>query len=101
MALLGISYGFSSTLFGALWPEIYGARHLGSIRSVTVAMMVFASALGPGLTGYLIDAGVPYSLQVYAMALYCLLAALALTLVSRHVRQRQAEGGVAGEPASG
>ncbi|QGZ33470.1 MFS transporter [Stappia indica] len=101
MALLGISYGFSSTLFGALWPEIYGARHLGSIRSVTVAMMVFASALGPGLTGYLIDAGVAYSLQVYAMALYCLLAALALTLVSRHVRQRQAEGSVATGAASG
>ena len=101
MALLGISYGFSSTLFGALWPEIYGSRNLGSIRSITVAMMVFASALGPGLTGYLIDAGVAYSTQVYAMAAYCLVAALALTLTSRHVRQRQARGGVAGRPASG
>lgn len=93
MALLGISYGFSSTLFGALWPEIYGTRHLGSIRSITVAMMVFASALGPGLTGYLIDAGIAYSTQVYAMAAYCLVAALALTLASRHVRQRQASEG--------
>jgi MFS family permease len=100
MALLGISYGFSSTLFGALWPEIYGTRHLGSIRSITVAMMVFASALGPGLTGYLIDAGIAYSTQVYAMAAYCLVAALALTLASRHVRQRQQRGGVAGRPAS-
>jgi MFS family permease len=29
MALMGVSYGFSSTLFGALWPELYGTRHLG------------------------------------------------------------------------
>jgi hypothetical protein len=26
MALMGISYGFSSTLFGALWPELYGTK---------------------------------------------------------------------------
>jgi acetate kinase len=34
MVLLGISYGCSSTLLGAIWPEVYGAAHLGSIRSV-------------------------------------------------------------------
>ena len=47
MALLGMSNGFSTTLFGALWPEIYGMKHLGSIRSIIVAMLVFATAVGP------------------------------------------------------
>ena len=56
--LLGVSYGMSQTLFGALWPEVYGTRHLGAVRSTVVAMMVFATAAGPGLTGALIDAGV-------------------------------------------
>jgi MFS family permease len=83
MALLGVSYGFSSTLEGALWPEIYGTRHLGSIRSVVVAAMVLSSALGPGVTGYLIDAGVDYSLQLAAMGAYSLAATLLMLGVSR------------------
>ncbi|MEO1405598.1 MAG: MFS transporter, partial [Pseudomonadota bacterium] len=58
MFLLGVSYGFTSTLLGALWPEMYGLKHLGSIRAIIVAAMVFATALGPGLTGALIDAGI-------------------------------------------
>ena len=45
MGLLGLSYGFSSTLSGALWPEIYGARHLGAIRSVIVSTVSSADAL--------------------------------------------------------
>ena len=92
MALLGVSYGFSSTLFGALWPEIYGTRHLGAIRSVTVALMVLASAVGPGVTGYLIDAGVAYERQMLVMAAYCLIAALAMTLTVRRVRHRSLIG---------
>lgn len=88
MALLGISYGFSSTLFGALWPEVYGVRHLGSIRALTMAIMVFATAGGPGLTGYLIDQGVSYPAQILAMAIYCLAAAVLMTFVSRRLRMR-------------
>src|ERR671919_293270 len=28
MGLLGVSYGLASTLFGAVWPEVYGVKHL-------------------------------------------------------------------------
>jgi sugar phosphate permease len=88
MALLGVSWGFSSTLFGALWPEIYGTRHLGSIRALAVAVMVFASAMGPGLTGLLIDLGVSYPGQIIAMGLYCFAISLVMLQVSRRVRAR-------------
>ena len=88
MALLGLSYGFSSTLFGSIWPEIYGVRHLGSIRALTVAIMVFATAMGPGLTGYLIDRGVDYPSQIIAMGSYCLLISFVMLYVSRRVRGR-------------
>lgn len=88
MGLMGISYGFSSTLFGALWPEIYGTKHLGSIRAVTVAMMVFGSAAGPGLTGWMIDIGVPYSNQIIAMGVYCLFAASVMYVTSRKLIAR-------------
>ncbi|MDZ5697759.1 MFS transporter [Chelativorans sp. M5D2P16] len=88
MGMLGISYGFSSTLFGAVWPEIYGTRHLGAVRALTVAIMVFATAMGPGLTGYLIDLGVSYPLQIAAMGFYCLAASALMLFVSRRLAAR-------------
>ncbi|MFD0391361.1 hypothetical protein ACFQ4K_31570 [Tistrella bauzanensis] len=60
MMLYGISDGASLALFGSLWPEIYGTRFLGAIRAAVVALMVFASALGPGIGGALIDLGVAF-----------------------------------------
>ena len=90
MALMGISYGFSSTLFGAVWPEVYGTRHLGSIRAVMIAILVFATAMGPGITGYLIDRGVDYPLQILVMGLYCFGASLVMVAASRAIRTRLA-----------
>jgi len=89
MGLLGISYGLSSTLFGALWPEVYGSRYLGSIRSVVVALMVFATAMGPGVTGYLIDAGVSYPLQIGVMGLYSVGMSGVMYAVSRRIMARE------------
>ncbi|MGI9222190.1 MAG: MFS transporter [Woeseiaceae bacterium] len=80
--LIGISYGFSSTLFGSLWPEIYGLRNLGAIRSVTVSAGVFATAAGPGLTGTLIDRGIQLPQQMFYLGIYCLAAALTTTTAS-------------------
>lgn len=88
MTLFGASNGFSSTLVGALWPEVYGIRHLGAVRSVVVAIMVFATAVGPGITGYLIDLGVSYPWQIAAMALYCLGATVLMIITSRKLTTR-------------
>jgi MFS family permease len=84
MGLVGISNGFAATLFGALWPELYGVRHLGAIRSVVLSVLVFGSALGPGLTGFLIDRGVSYPFQIATMGTYCFAGVLALSVWSRH-----------------
>ena len=88
MVLLGLSNGFVWTLIGALWPEIYGTRHNGAIRSVVTAVMVFASAAGPGLIGWLIDVGVAYDTQIAGMGVFCLIATLLLTLASRAIGMR-------------
>ncbi|MGI9400750.1 MAG: MFS transporter [Rhizobiaceae bacterium] len=93
MALLGVSYGFSSSLFGSVWPELYGTKNLGSIRSVIIAMMVFATAAGPGITGYFIDAGIEYPLQITLMGLYCLAAAVMMTIATRVAIARTASVG--------
>ncbi|MEX0346779.1 MAG: MFS transporter [Rhizobiaceae bacterium] len=97
MAFLGMSYGVSSTLFGALWPEVYGLKHLGSIRSIVVATMVFSTAMGPGVTGYLIDLGVSYPAQISAMGVYCLGAAVLMVIASRTAARRL----LATKPAAG
>ncbi|MFD0391719.1 hypothetical protein ACFQ4K_33925 [Tistrella bauzanensis] len=88
MMLYGISDGASLALFGSLWPEIYGTRFLGAIRAAVVALMVFASALGPGIGGALIDLGVAFPAQIAALGLYCLLVpGVLLVLVGRLERR--------------
>jgi MFS family permease len=88
MLLLGISYGIASTLFGSLWPEIYGLANLGAVRSVTVSAMVLATAVGPGVTGTLIDYGMILPAQMIFLGFYCLLATVVMTLVSVVLRRR-------------
>lgn len=84
MLLYGVTNGLSLSLFGAVWPEVYGVEHLGAIRSTIVAALVLASAAGPGVAGLLIDAGAAYPAQVAALGSYCLLAsAVSVWFVSR------------------
>ncbi|KMO42183.1 MFS transporter [Methylobacterium tarhaniae] len=93
MLLYGVTDGISLTLFGALWPEVYGTRHLGAIRGAIVAIMVLGTALGPFLSGLLIDAGVPFAGIVTGMGLYCLIVSGAFCLGRRrlaaHLRGRR------------
>jgi MFS family permease len=96
MCLLGISNGVAGTLLGALWPEVYGLKHLGGIRSIIIALTVFGTAMGPGITGYLIDFGVYYPFQIAAMGVYCLLATGLMALVRQRILARNAV-----EPAPG
>lgn len=89
MALIGVSNGLSTTLFGAVWPEIYGLKNLGSIRALIVSFSVLASALGPGLTGYLIDLEISYPAQIVTMGLYCVAVSGLMVPVSRRLARRR------------
>ena len=88
MILLGVSYGISSTLFGAIWPEIYGTRHLGSVRAITVSLMVFMSAAGPGVTGWFIDQGTPFAIQLRFLGVYCVICIGLMLLASQRFQRR-------------
>ncbi len=88
MALYGISNGFSLTLFGSFWPELYGLQHLGAIRAVIVAILVFASAMGPGLTGSLIDLGVSYPAQIMVLGVYCLVISVVVGQLRNRISAR-------------
>ncbi len=75
MVLIGVTLGGASTTQGALWAELYGTEHLGSIRAVSTALVVFSTAVAPGLAGILLDAGVALDAQLLVLSGYCLSAA--------------------------
>lgn len=76
LALLGMSAGSSPPITGSLWPEIYGTRKLGAIRSMMMAVMVLATAISPVLFGYFIDHGVDAFGLFGACAVYVFIASL-------------------------
>ncbi len=90
LAALGIGQGLSNALNGALWAEVYGTRHIGAVRAMTVALMVCSTAIGPGITGLLIDAGVAFPEQGVAMALWCLAVSAGFLLVTRRLAAERA-----------
>ena len=57
LGLIGISNGLANVLGSSTWAEIYGVKHIGAIKALTTALMVFATAFGTALFGALIDKG--------------------------------------------
>jgi MFS family permease len=76
MVLMGLSAGFHATLMTTLWAELYGTANLGAIRAMLGAVMVLGTAIGPGLTGALIDLGLTFPQQGIGVAAYFVVAAL-------------------------
>lgn len=79
LAIFGVGQGMQPTTSAAFWAEFYGTQHLGAIKAAAAALMVFGSAIGPGVTGWLIDLGIDFPDQMMAMAVYYLIAAALAT----------------------
>lgn len=75
MMIIGAGTGFQATVPAAYWAGFYGTRHIGAIKSLAMAIMVLGSALGPGISGALIDLGIDFPQQMVAIAVYFLAAA--------------------------
>lgn len=73
---LALTTGANSTLPNAFWAEFYGTRFIGSIKAMAAAVMVLGSAIGPGITGVLIDLGVDLPTQYLGVSVYFLLSSL-------------------------
>ena len=65
LGLIGISNGLANVLGSSTWAEIYGVKFIGSIKALTTALMVFSTAFGTALFGFLIDRG--FSIEQIAM----------------------------------
>lgn len=87
MIFMGLTSGAQATVPTAFWAEAYGTRHIGSVKAVAASVMVLGSAIGPLLTGGLIDAGISYPQQMIGMAVYF---ALTCALVAAGLWQSRA-----------
>lgn len=72
-AVRGLIQGFEIITGNIVWPNYYGRRHLGSIRSFIIIFFVVASALGPLPFGAAFDYFGGYDQIIYIMMLFPLL----------------------------
>ena len=81
-AFLGLMQGLGATVSGTFWPEYFGTKHLGAVRSIATSLMVFASALGPISSGYMIDFGIGLEKQYIVMGLLTFFACAGMFFIS-------------------
>ena len=74
LGLIGISNGLANVLGSSTWAEIYGVKHIGSIKALTTALMVFSTAFGTALFGVLIDIGFSIEKIAIISAIYIFLS---------------------------
>lgn len=85
LGVIGLTQGLSQALWGTLLPFVYGTRNLGSIRAMATTIMVVSTAIGPGITGALIDRGIDFPTQSLAMGGWCMVLALGCLAIERRL----------------
>ena len=79
--MIGITNGLANVLGSSTWAEIYGVKYIGSIKALTTALMVFATAFGTALFGILIDFGFSIEQIAVVSGVYILSSIILLYLV--------------------
>ena len=85
LGLIGISNGFANVLGSSTWAEIYGVKHIGSIKALTTALMVFSTAFGTALFGILIDKGFSIEKIAIISAIYIFTSLVLLFLTRKRL----------------
>ena len=83
LGLIGVSNGLANVLGSSTWAEIYGVKYIGSIRALTVAFMVFATAFGTAVFGILIDYGFSIERIAFVSGAYIIISWI-LLIIFRH-----------------
>ena len=89
LGLIGISNGFANVLGSSTWAEIYGVKYIGSIKALTTALMVFATAFGTALFGVLIDKGFSIEQIAIISAIYISISLIFLFLIRNKLNPKK------------
>ena len=76
MLCIGLTTGARHTLTAAIWAEVYGTRHLGSIRAVVHTITMLLAGLSPAVLGWSIDQNVSIGTMVQVFAILLLISAI-------------------------
>lgn len=95
LAIIGLGGGIMSITGGPLYAKMYGTKHYGSIKSLSIISMVVASAVSPPLTGYLLDTNISIDqvliyFSVYAFAAWIFIAASIGKITKNEVKHESA-----------
>jgi hypothetical protein len=63
----GTSLGMSSPIGDSLLVRLWGREHLGQVRSLKSAFLVFSTGIAPALIGFMIDSGVHFQAILLGM----------------------------------
>ena len=85
LGLVGISNGFANILGSSTWAEFYGVKYIGSIKALTTALMVFATAFGTALFGFLIDIGFTIGDISIVSGIYIFISLILLFLIRKRL----------------
>ena len=80
--MIGITNGLANVLGSSTWAEIYGVKYIGSIKALTTALMVFATAFGTALFGILIDYGFSIEQIAIVSGIYILSSIILLYMIN-------------------
>ncbi|MDC0426990.1 MFS transporter [Pelagibacteraceae bacterium] len=85
LGLVGVSNGFGNILGSSTWAEIYGVKYIGSIKALTTAFMVFATAFGTAVFGILIDKGFTIENIAFICGVYIIVSLTLLVLFKKNL----------------
>ncbi|SFL04188.1 MFS transporter [Shimia haliotis] len=89
LVLMGLTAGANGPLVSAFWAEFYGTKHIGAIKSAAAAVMVLGSAIGPSITGTLIDLNIGLETQYIGVALYFVVVCVMVSIgMNRYANTR-------------
>jgi MFS family permease len=89
---MGLGGGLVMVLFFSVWPRVYGRRHLGRIQGAAQALTVIASAVGPLLLAWCVEATGSYAAMFNILAVVIALTACSALLTPLPGRRPESVG---------
>ncbi|OUR65630.1 MFS transporter [Methylophaga sp. 42_25_T18] len=83
----GVSMSVSSPVGESLLVKLWGKEHLGRVRSLKSASLVFSTGITPALIGFLLDAEVVFQNILIGMLVFLIIACLLAQLPIRQAHQ--------------
>lgn len=87
----GLAMGAQELIASGLLIKLWGAEHLGRVRSALSAAMVFSTGIAPAVLGLALGAGAPFHSLLFGMLLFIIAGWLLAQRVLRDVTSNTAE----------